>query len=432
MKRRLVVSFLGVTTVVLLLLAIPTAYLLQSVATDETKALLDRQGSYLLARVDVDGEPDEAELAVLSQLLPIDSAAELTLASGKRVTINSKPKAELISTRVIDANGSSAVMYASDTPVRERVRRSMVVLLGLGIAGLLATWLLAQAEARRLGLPLEALAGTAARLGSGDFSVVAPRSGVPEYDTLAATLDVSAARIGALVEAERRFNSDAGHQLRSALTGLRLRLEELTLTDDLQYAADAHAALEQADRLAATVDDLLRLARTGRAGVSTRFDLRALLSDHCEDVSVVLRRQRRRLIAPGGPPVEVEAAPGAIGQALDVLLTNATLHGRGTVTITIAPVDTWVELRVADQGDIAADTADELFLARNQGDHHGIGLQLARRLIESEGGRLDLANASPTEFRIRIRLPTDDGLRSEHTETAQRDGSTESDVAPTT
>lgn len=401
MKRRLVVSFLGVTTVVLLLLAIPTAYLLQSVANDETKALMERQGTALLTRLaDRRDPPDPGEL---ESLIPEDVAAQISLADGTRLTIHVVPTANVVTTTAFDRDGGRAVMSTSDAPIRERIRRAMVVLLGLGVAGLLATWLLAQAEARRLGTPLEQLAQAADRLGSGDFSVVAPRSGIPELDALAITLDASAARIGALVAAERQFNTDASHQLRSALTGLRLRLESLTLTDDPEAAADAQAALEQADRLTATVDDLLRLSRTGRAGISTRFDLRALVASHATDAAVVLGRSRRRLVAPGGAPVEVVGAPGAVGQALDVLLANATKHGRGTVTVSIVPSDVWVELRVGDEGSIRLD-ADELFLERSRTDTHGIGLRLARRLIESEGGSLDLASTSPTVFRIRLPL----------------------------
>ena len=262
MKRRLVISFLSVTAVVLILLAVPMGYLLQRVASDESKAQLDQQASYLL---DQAVDPATSILRVnasgLDRLLPPNSSAVLKLAGGSTVEVRELPAGDLISATASDVNGSSATVYASANPVRDRVRQPLIILAGLGVAGLLTTWLLAQAEARRLGQPLRELAATAARLGSGDFSVIAPRSGVPELDSLATTLDASAARIDALVRAERSFNSDAGHQLRSALTGLRLRLEELAHTDDPDTAAEVQAAIEQADRLSATIDALLRLDR---------------------------------------------------------------------------------------------------------------------------------------------------------------------------
>jgi len=406
-KRRLVISFLGVTTVVLILLAVPMGYLLQRVASDETKAQLSQQASYVLERVSAAREMgEEVDPRAIGNLLPPDTSAVIELgetdADQRRVlNIHERPRSDEIST-MVSGGGNSVTVFASANPVRDRVRQPLVILAGLGLAGLLTTWLLAQAEARRLGQPIRELAETAARLGSGDFSVTAPRSGIPELDSLATTLDASAARIDSLVRAERSFNSDAGHQLRSALTGLRLRLEELALTDDPAARSEVGAALEQADRLSATIDDLLRLSRTGRAGVATRFDLRELVRSHARDVSVALRRQRRGLRTVEGPALHIQAAQGAVGQALDVLLWNAIRHGRGTVTLELAVADGWVELTVRDEGSLDESRLGDLFVQQPRASEHGIGLPLARRVIEAEGGRLDVANLSPTTLRIRL------------------------------
>ncbi|MFN8049907.1 MAG: HAMP domain-containing sensor histidine kinase [Acidimicrobiales bacterium] len=406
MKRRLVISFLGVTTVVLILLAVPMGYLLQRVASDETKAQLAQQASYVLDQVTRSVRSGEAlDPVALGNLLPPDTSAKVVIGGGDPIQIHTRPLGELISTTVRD-DDRVVTVFASANPVRDRVQRPLVILAGLGLAGLLTTWLLAQAEARRLGQPLRELADTAARLGSGDFSVTAPRSGIPELDSLATTLDASAARIDALVRAERSFNRDAGHQLRSALTGLRLRLEELVLTDDPVAAGEAVAAIEQADRLSDTIDALLRLSRTGRAGVATRFDLRGLVANHVGDVVLVLRRRRRRIVTVDGPELHVEAAQGAVGQALDVLLWNATRHGTGTVTVALMVNDGWAELTVADEGTIDPSRVSEIFVQRPRTSTHGIGLPLARRVIEAEGGRLDVAETSPTTFRIRLPLPS--------------------------
>lgn len=407
MRRRLVISFLGVTTVVLILLAVPMGYLLQRVATDETRAQLTQQADYLLeqvARSVAAGE--QINDRTLSNLLPPDTSARLRLGTGRELEIHDPPDGESISTTAA-ADGLFVTVYASADPVRDRVQRPLIILAGLGAAGLLTTWLLAQAEARRLGQPLLELADTAARLGSGDFSVTAPRSGIPELDSLATTLDASAARIDALVRAERSFNSDAGHQLRTALTGLRLRLEELALTDDPDAAAEVAAAIQQADRLSATIDDLLRLSRTGRAGVATRFDLRALVANHVADAEVVLRRSRRKIIVGPGPELPIEAAQGAVGQALDVLLSNASKHGKGDVHVALSTRDGWAELTVTDQGSMSTDDVADLFVQPTTATTHGIGLPLARRIVEAEGGRLELTATGPTQFRIRLPMPAD-------------------------
>lgn len=408
MKRRLVISFLGVTTVVLILLAVPMGFLLQRVANDEFRAQLTQQASYLLAQVNRSLDSGlTVDADSVSALVPADTSAVIQMGGAGRLQIHERPAGDTISARVGSDGDRAVTLIASNDPVNDRVQRPLVILAGLGLAGLLTTWLLAQAEARRLGQPIRDLADSAARLGSGDFSVTAPRFGIPELDSLATTLDASAARIDALVRAERSFNSDAGHQLRSALTGLRLRLEELAITDDPTVATEVQAAIEQADRLSSTIDDLLRLSRTGRAGVSTRFDLRALVASHVDDIVLVLRRSRRKIITVAGPSLHVDVAQGAVGQALDVVLWNAITHGRGTVTLALEHTGGWAELVVSDQGSLDQAQADDLFVQVMRADSHGIGLPLARRIIEAEGGRLDLATMSPTSFRIRLPVPDD-------------------------
>lgn len=404
MRRRLVTSFVGVTAVVLILVAMPMAFLLERVATDEARSQLSDQATYLLARAQAaerDGQTLDFE--DLQRLLLSDTSAEIRLSDGTRHSINPRRSDErVISVTLRSDTGAEVTTSSSMRGVRERVQQPLVILGGLGLAGLLATWLLAQAEARRLVGPIHDLARTAERLGSGDFSVTAPRSGIEELDSLASTLDSTAARIDALVSAERNFTSDAGHQLRSALTGLRLRIEEMTMVDDPELRDEASAALEQVDRLSSTVDDLLRLSRTGRAGVTSRFDLRPFIRAHIDDVLITLRSTRRTILFDDGAPLVVAAAPGAIGQALDVLLWNAIRHGEGIVRVTAEVHDNWAVVRVADEGSVDPESVGGFFTPSVRSGSHGIGLPLARRVIEAEGGRLDLLSHDPTTFQIRL------------------------------
>ena len=87
----------------------------------------------------------------------------------------------------------------------------------------------------------------------GLFSLATPRSGVPEIDAIASSLDRSAQRVEELLRAERSFSEHASHQLRTALTGLQLRLEELASSDDPAVREEAEAALVQSARLLSTI-----------------------------------------------------------------------------------------------------------------------------------------------------------------------------------
>ena len=114
---------------------------------------------------------------------------------------------------------------------------------------------------------------------------------MPEIDAIASSLDRSAERVEELLRAERSFSEHASHQLRTALTGLQLRIEELAGNDDPAVREEAEAALEQSARLLSIIEELLALARTGRAGNVTRFDLGDLVRQHVDDIEPILARE---------------------------------------------------------------------------------------------------------------------------------------------
>ena len=104
-----------------------------------------------------------------------------------------------------------------------------------------------------------------------------------------------------------------------------------------------------------------------------------------------------------GATAEMVGSPGAVGEALDVLLANALAHGRGDVVVDITAVNGTHAVTVADGGPgIADDSLDTLFERDPDVDGHGIGLALARSLVEAEGGRLELIQPRPPVFRLSL------------------------------
>ena len=185
----------------------------------------------------------------------------------------------------------------------------------LGIVALGAALGLALIQSRRLADPLAA--SRVRRPGSATATSrwSTPRSGVPEIDEIASSLDLSAERIEELLRAERSFSEHASHQLRTALTGLQLRIEELAGNDDPAVREEAEAALEQSARLTSIIEELLALARTGRAGIVREFDLGDLVRQHVDDVEPILARSGRRavVVAPEPVPVKADARRGRAG-----------------------------------------------------------------------------------------------------------------------
>jgi signal transduction histidine kinase len=294
------------------------------------------------------------------------------------------------------------VRAASDySAVRLRIGGSWALMLGLGVAAVSATYLVARWQARRLAAPLEALSATAAQLGQGDFSVRTGRSGIPEIDSAGASLNSTAGRLGAMVARERTVSADASHQLRTPLTGLRLGLETALYSADPAVLRTAMAgAIDAADRLERTIEDLLALARdTGRNGAE--LPIREVVTEAVDGWRPVLVAAGRdiRLEVDDHLPVSAASAP-AVRQVIGVLLDNAVTHGLGTVTLTLRDAGGAVAVDVTDEGPGVHD-GDDLFSRRAESTTgHGIGLSLARTLAEAEGGRLRLSVPTPPVFSL--------------------------------
>ncbi|HEX5189011.1 MAG TPA: histidine kinase dimerization/phospho-acceptor domain-containing protein, partial [Streptosporangiaceae bacterium] len=143
--------------------------------------------------------------------------------------------------------------------------------LQVGLLGLIALTVaagLTMAQARRLARPVRDLARAADRIGSGDARPVGRRYGIAELDRIAEGLDNAAQRVTDLISAEQDFAVDASHQLRTPLTALSMRLEEmLAAADDPEVVKEeGTAALAQTDRLAQVVGQLLGRARRSSSG----------------------------------------------------------------------------------------------------------------------------------------------------------------------
>jgi signal transduction histidine kinase len=403
--RRLLSSTVAIVLVALTVLGVPLAYLLDRVVEDAARARLQRQADAIALAVD--DRIRAGRLPSVEELTPLTPQGDWIAVGldGTRVQAGRRPPmgGTLAATADVTA-GATVRLETSIRPFDSRVRRSVLVLLAVGGVGLGGSAVLAVFQARRFARPLEGLARAADRLGAGDFSAAVPRCGLLEIDAVADALEAGGRRVAEMVKAERQFSAHASHQLRSALTGLSLSLEDLAADADPATRVGVDAALDQVTRLSATVEELLHLARTGRAGERRTFDATDLIGHHVEDWRPRFARRRRAvaLAAPG--PLPVRAAPGALGQAVDVLLSNALRHGDGPATITMRRIQGRVEVEISDTGPgVHPSARAHLFdPAASRPDGHGIGLPLARLLVGADGGTLDLVDPATATFRIRL------------------------------
>jgi signal transduction histidine kinase len=269
-------------------------------------------------------------------------------------------------------------------------------------AALLAAWL-AAVLSRRLARPVEELGEAAGRLGTGDPRPLGRRYGAADLDQLADGLDGFARRLSSLLAADRELATDASHQLRTPLTALSMRLEEMiAAADDPDVVREeGSAALAQAERLADVVSQLLSPAR--RATTAELTDIDEIVRQQVIEWDPAFRRARRKLTLIGVRGLQAHVTPGGLAQVLATLLDNALMHGGGTVTI-----QTWenarsVVIEVRDEGKgVAPELVSRIFERAVSGrpEGTGLGLALARTMAAADGGRVVLVKPKPATFAV--------------------------------
>ncbi len=302
------------------------------------------------------------------------------------------------------------------TGVRAEVRRIVLGLAAVGLVGLAAGLAVAWVLAGTLSRPLTRLAGTAHRLGEGDLSARAGTLGSGEIADVAETFDAMAERLEATVRAQREFVANASHQLRTPLTGLKLRLEGAADAAPADLRHQIEAAQREADRLAGIVDRLLQMARSVEQGrLPAEADLGAVARGGAE-------RWRERAARAGasievsGNGTSVVAAREDLDQILDNLIDNALAYAPGPLSIEVAETDGAGILAVADHGPgIPAEERAGVMErfgrgARTAPGGSGLGLAIVRELAGRWGGAVEIGERPGGGGRIEVRLPLAEGF----------------------
>lgn len=283
--------------------------------------------------------------------------------------------------------GEKVTVEESRSTVTREVGRTLLIIGAVALLAIISAVLLAVRQADRLTSPLTDLAETAERLGSGDPRPRHKRYGVAELDRVADVLDSSAERIARMLTAERRLAADASHQLRTPLTALSMRIEEISVTDDPDTVKEeANIALTQVERLTDVVQRLLTNARDPRTGSAVVFDLDEIVKQQIEEWRPAYRSAGRAVVCSGKHGLEAVGTPGAVAQVLAALIENSLMHGGGTVALRTRVTGNQVVVEVTDEGPgVPADLGARIFERTISGRNStGIGLAVARDLAEAD------------------------------------------------
>jgi len=454
MTRRLLLSYLSLTALVLLLLEVPLGVLY---ARNERNGLLGvaRRDATALAVLAGEGleRPETTDMAALVTQYRTQTGAEVAIfdSSGHPVVAldpgepdeHAPDVSALLARALAGRTGTTSrsdedgAQLVAAVPVRStsqllgavvvavparntysRIHLAWAVLAG-SAAGLLALAAgVGMLLARSLSAPVVGLGRSARRLGAGDLEERAPTDGPREIAELAADFNEMADRLSGLVAAQRRFVADASHQLRTPLTALRLRLENMAAAATAEEGPGFEAAESELARLARLIDGLLTLSSTeGRRWEREPVDLVEMVADR-RDAWIPLAEERRVSIVLDAQAVRgrVMAVPGHLEQVLDNLLSNALEASPEGSTITVSVNDDSLgsaralALHVRDEGAGLAEPErqrafDRFWQGQGRRGGSGLGLAIVAQLVEANGGHATLAPAVPTGLDAAVVLP---------------------------
>ena len=450
MTRRLLLGYLTAVVIVLVVLEVPLAIFYQQRETGRLAVAVERDATVLGGHYE-----DALELGT-----PPDpaSAADYARRTGVRVVVVNEAGTSLIDTagptgrdfatrpEIMTALSGAraegtrhsntlnadllyvAVPVASAGQVYGAVRltldtqavNALVYRYWLGLIAVAAVVLIAMAGigwaiARSVTRPLRRLDAAAARFATGDLTTIDPDpKAPPEIAVLGATMNTMAQRLERLLAENRGFVADASHQLRTPLTALRLRLENLQSASGApDEAEDLTAAIDETNRLAGLVGDLLRFARAEETATPQTVDLVQLAADRVDTWSALadVAHVALELAAPDGPTF-VSAVPGGVEQILDNLIDNAlTAAPPGTrVSVTVVRGRGDHQFTIVDEGSGLSDelkvrALDRFWRSDRSEPGTGLGLPIANALAWASGGSLVLHDSPAGGLAVTVVLP---------------------------
>ncbi len=460
MTRRLLASYLTITAVVLAVLVVPLGLVFADHERDGLFAALERDATSVAAVVEDDleaGTPPRIDTLLTGyaagggRIVVVDrtgtSVADsarigavgedfanrreiATALSGDRTTGSRTSETvggDLVYVAVPVTSGGQVHGAVRVTyPIAELDVRIRQVWTWLGLLSgivLFVVTVVGAVLARQVTRPVRRLEDAAGELAAGRLDTRVPvPSGPPELRSLAETFNRTADQLERLVTAQRQFVADASHQLRTPLTALRLRLENLARHVPADQAPKLQAALDETGRLARLVESLLVLARAdAEAAVPVPVDVDDVVAGRLEAWRSVAEQRGVGLAAGPRGDAAGMAVPGALEQILDNLISNAVAASppTGTVQVTVAAEPSgFVEVTVTDQGPGLSPEQQEQAFDRfwrapgATGSGFGLGLAIARRLAAAGGGTVELRPApSGRGLRATVRLRAAAGSR---------------------
>ena len=363
--------------------------------------LADSDGEDIGQRFDTPGRPE------------VGQALESVVSAGVRTSRDEGGDIVVAAAPVIDEGALvGAIRISRDVAeVQRNVTRATLGIVVVASAGLVAGLALAFVLAGSLARPLSRLAAAAQRLGRGDLAIRAGKvEGGDEVEQLAGSFDEMADRLERTMRAQREFVANASHQLRTPLTGMKLRLgSAIVEAKDPAVESQLRAMESEVDRLAGIVERLLVMAQEIEEGQESHVDV-------ADAAARAAERWRERASLAGatvsaeGERIVALANPGDLDQILDVVVDNAISYAPGPIDVRTERAGSWAVVSLQDHGaGIPGDEVDRVTERFYRGSGapsggSGLGLAIAKELVEKWGGTIAFASVDGAGTRVDVRL----------------------------
>jgi heavy metal sensor kinase len=298
-------------------------------------------------------------------------------------------------------------------------RRAALIIIIVLVLAALSGWLLARRALR----PVSQTADAVRRIGDRNLHERLPEPGTrDEIDQLIKVFNELLARLDRAFDLQRRFTSDASHEIGTPLTVLKGNTEVALLERHSPegYEAILRSNLEEIERLSKLISNLLLLARSDAGEPQITRDivsLNAQVTAVCARVAPLVQDCKIEFDAKVSTPAFIEGDPVALQQILFNLITNALRYtpAGGQVRISVGRAsDSLAKVEVSDTGvGISQDELPHIFDRFYRGKNvrtrepsgSGLGLAICQTLAEAHGGRIEVESQLGKGSRFTLVLP---------------------------
>ena len=411
MRRRAIRLISAAVLLTVLFVGIPTLALMLSNIWSEAQTQLEARAKTVALSIDAYGSRGvPVDTRILEHYAPASDSYPMHISyrtdTGKVYTAGAQAGGGLLSAAqhtyfggTVTVSMPRSVLLARSFWLIFTAACLFLAAYGVGIA-------VALRQSRRISAPLIYLAASAEQVGAGQVRPKIKRSGIEEIDLVSQELERTADRVAGRIAAERQFAAAAAHQLRTPLTALSMRVEEIQyLSENEAVSEEAEKALEQTERLSGVIDDLMANSRRqtlGNMEAITPDDIFHQQSDEWDNIFASAGRGIKFKIE---TDAVVLATPGAVAQILATLIENSLKYGAGTTLVKAGKSAQTVVIKVSDEGEgVSGEIAPVIFQRGfSTGGSTGIGLAVAKELAENLGGRLELTRQKPAEFTLTLK-----------------------------